>query len=69
MRGNVKKPRNSDRFNFIETGIPIENYWKLSIVFDLDLDRSSISFSQAMNSHLVAIGTLVTESIHIDLTY
>ena len=67
MRGNVKKPRNSDRFNFIETGIPIENYWKLSIVFDLD--RSSISFSQAMNSHLVTIGTLATESIHIDLTY
>lgn len=67
MRGNVKKPRNSDRFNFIETGIPIENYWKLSIVFDLD--RSSISFSQAMNSHLVTIGTLVTESIHIDLTF
>lgn len=64
MRGNVKKPRNSDRFNL---GIPIENYWKLSIVFDLD--RSSISFSQAMNSYLVTIGTLVTESIHIDLTY
>ena len=48
--------------------LEITYYWKkLSIVFDLD--RSSISFSQAMNSHLVTIGTLVTESIHIDLTY
>lgn len=67
MRGNVKKPRNSDRFNFIETGIPIENYWKLSIVFDLD--RSSIFFQSSYELSLRTIGTLVTESIHIDLTY
>lgn len=67
MRGNVKKPRNSDRFNFIETGIPIENYWKLSIVFDLD--RSSIFFQSSYELSLRTIGTLFTESIHIDLTY
>ena len=67
MRGNVKKPRNSDQFNFIETGIPIENYLKLSIVFDLD--RSSIFFQSSYELSLRTIGTLVTESIHIDLTY
>ena len=67
MRGNVKKPRKSDQFNFIETGIPIENYLKLSIVFDLD--RSSIFFQSSYELSLRTIGTLVTESIHIDLTY